>query len=679
MTGSTSIIVLFGVAGVVLVGWLHLRIDPGTPGRFLLLALRTVTLALVTTLILDLRIPGEDPSCPSPEGGKWILIDPDLSLTIPGASGASLWDEAVERVADLNDGTRVAMALPGNGGAEGVELGDLSTRMPSAPSANLREAVSRLGEAGADSVVVLSTLRRPSEDVAALVSETPLPMRLDRLGGLVRNVGIGELSLPAYASEGEEISGSVGVFGEGAAGDSVRLELRGDGELITIIYLPMPDSGEEVSVPFTLPPPVDTGLVRYTASGLLEGDVFEPDDVRARWLMSGRVDPEILLVSLEPDWEPRVLLPVLKEVTGLDGDGYLGLADGRFLPLVSEPGITRPVEAEAFRDRLLRAELLVIQGDAEGAPPWLISSVESHPRVLHIAGSSGAAALAGLQADPILPGEWAPDPDVPASPLSPFFAGISLGGLPPLSALLPLAEPLLGTSALNAQGPRGGEPVPAVVLLESEQGRRVVTLASGFWRWGMRDGEALRAYRALWGGVTGWLLGQSMAGDGEPVRPETILQGRGESLRWEVDEPGSEMELSLLRVHDSGDGSWKQDPADSLDLHFRGPLRGTDDPVVSTPSVEPGVYRFEVRGPGNGGQSEASIIASGFLEVEGWAPSLRWPPFDVSDDVVGSARGPNLGDVSGGRRTLRTHPLPYLLLLVLLGTEWVWRRKVGLR
>ena len=101
--------------------------------------------------------------------------------------------------------------------------------------------------------------------------------------------------------------------------------------------------------------------------------------------------------------------------------------------------------------------------------------------------------------------------------------------------------------------------------------------------------------------------------------------------------------------------------------------------MVSTPSVEPGVYRFEVRGPGNGGQSEASIIASGFLEVEGWAPSLRWPPFDVSDDVVGSARGPNLGDVSGGRRTLRTHPLPYLLLLVLLGTEWVWRRKVGLR
>ena len=678
MIGLAPVIILLGVAGVILAAFLYLRIEPSVPGRILLLGLRAGSLTIVTLLILGLEIPGEDPSRPMPEGGKWILVDPDLSLTIPGAGGASLWDEVVDRTSDSSrEEVRMAVALPGDGGPEGIELGALAKQTLRAPSANLRVAVSRLAEAGADSVVILSTLRRSREDFEALAAETPIPVRLERLGGLVRNVGIGELSLSAGASREEELTGRLSLFGEGGIpGDSVSIELRADGELIRIIYLPMPIPGEEVSVPFTLPAPADTGLVRYTARGLLEGDVFPPDDLRTRWIISGREDRGILLISLMPDWEPRILLPVLKAVTGLEGEGFLRLGDGRFLPLAAEAEPVQPVEAESFRDRILGSELLVIQGDLESPPAWLVAAVESHPRVLHLPDGQSGAALAGLEVNSVLTGEWATAPELPASPLSPFLAGMSLGGLPPLLGLLSLEGPIVGTTGLNAQGSRGGELVPALVLLDGDRGRRVVTLADGFWRWGMRDGESRRAYRALWGGVTGWLLGYSTVEAGDTVRPETLLQSRGEPLRWEVAPGSSGLELSMTRVHDAGDGPLEQETDISPDILFGGPLQAGDGMLAMTPSVEPGIYRFSVRQPGS--LPDDSVIASGVVEVERWATSLRLPPLDVPGEALPAASGEGIVGVSGSR-PLRTHPLPYLILLIFLGIEWLGRRRVGLR
>ena len=678
MSGSIPIIVFLGAAGVILAAFLYLRAEPSVPGRALLLGLRVGSLTIVMLLILDFEIPGGDPSRPEPEGGKWILVDPDLSLTISGPDGSLLWDDLLASAgAGEREGARLAVALAGDGGPEGIDLEALSARAPSVSPGSLGTAVSQLGEAGADSIVVLSTFRRPRGDIDALAAETPVPLRLQRLGASSRNVGIGELSLPATASSDEEISGRVGLFGEGALpGDSVQIELRADGELIQTLYAPVPGEGEEVALSFTLPPPPDTGLVRYTATGVLDGDLFVPDDLRARWMVSGRGDDEIMLVSLSPDWEPRVLLPVLEAVTGLEGEGYLRLEDGRFLPLVSEGTLRQPVEDGEFRDRLSDAELVVVQGGLEDPPPWLAEVVDTHPRVLHLPGSGGSLALMGLETDPALAGEWAAAADVPASPLSPFLAGISLGGLPPLYALLPLTEPMGATTGLNAQGGRGGEPVPALVLLGGEAGRRAVALADGFWRWGVRDGESRRAYRALWGGVTGWLLGYVAPGSGESVRPETVSQIRGEPLRWEVPLGASDLELSLVRVHDGGDGPWKEEAESSGELRFRGALRGDDGAVTTTPPVEPGIYRFEVRQPET--LPGDSIVASGLVEVEGWAPSLRRPPLELADRAFPAAGGEGRTPASQGR-PLRTHPLPYLVLLLLLGVEWVGRRRVGLR
>ncbi len=224
---------------------------------------------------------------------------------------------------------------------------------------------------------------------------------------------------------------------------------------------------------------------------------------------------------------------------------------------------------------------------------------------------------------------------------------------------------------MNAQGPRGGDLAPALVLMEDEAGRRAVALAEGFWRWGVRDGEGRRAYRALWGGVTSWLLARPPIGSGAAVRPETIVQSRGEPLRWEVQDTTADLQLTLTPLEESGLGGLTESTAP----RFQGPLRTAGGPPVTTPPVEPGVYRFDVRDVES--SAPDSILSTGLVEVERWAPSLRLLPLDLEDQAVTAMAGSTLPR-SGGR-PLRTHPLPYLILLLLLSAEWIGRRRVGLR
>lgn len=657
-----------GLGGILLSVVLYLRAGPShLSGRHLLLLLRVGSLLVVTLLLFDPVVPGEDPDRAARDRGHWLVVDPDFSLSLPGPGGTTLWNELVSRALEAEaSGTRLALALPGEGGIEGVSGEVLAARPPRAPTAVLGVAVSRLAEGGADSVLILSSLRRPPDEIRRLVDGAPVPIRLERVGERTRNAGIGEFSLPAAVPAGVGVTARVGLFGEGGLpGDSVVIEIRAGGEPAGGARVPMPADGEETDFVFELPSPPGTGPVRYTVGVELEGDLFGPDDLRSHWLTSGVDSRGIVLVSLVPDWEPRVLLPILEAVTGLEGEGYLRLGDGRFLPLVagSEPAV--PVDPDTFSDRLHDAEILAVQGGLEEPPAWLVDVLARHPRAIHLPGTGPGSALAGLATGEALPGEWAPRTDLPPSPLSPFLTGIGLGGLPPLSTVLPVSEPVPLIVALDAEGPGGGD-APVLVLAENEGSRRAIALAEGFWRWGVRDGEARRAYRGLWGGVTSWLL--AAAGDGaavEAVRPETRLQARGDRLRWEVSGRPDGLELTLVPAEGTAGAELPR---------YRGPLRA-DGALATTPPVEPGVYRYDVRAPV--GASPDSVLASGVVEVESWVPSLRRLPLEIGE-ADGSAAPPEPVGAMPGGRPLRTHPFPYLLLLLLLCAEWIGRRRVGL-
>jgi hypothetical protein len=540
----TPFLILLGAGAVAFSAFLYVRREPAVRGRLVLLGLRVLALATVVLLLLDVGMPGDGPEQSGEGQGAWVLVDPDLSLSIPDGTEGTLWDRVVaEAAVQTSAGARLAVALPRGGGLEGIEAEALLTRAPSHPPGDVVDAVLRLGEGGADSVTVFSSLRWTLQALEALDAESPLPVRVRRFGERVRNFGVAELELPTRARAGEEIAGRVAVFAEGAElGDSVQVELRANGALVQTVTLPLLTAGIESSATLLLPPAADTGLVRYTARARLEGDVFPDDDVRARWVSVGTEDGGIVLVSLAPDFEPRTLLPVLEAVTGMPGEGYLALADGRFLPLVAGPDPARPISADIARARVPEAELLVVHGMGAGAPDWLAEAVNSHPRVLHLSRGPEDAQLSGLAGSQVLPGEWAVVPEVPASPISPFLSGLTLTGLPPLSDLHTFtasAQAAPTTVALSARTVGGGDPVPVIVLLEADAGRRAVVLAGGFSRWASRDGEPRRAYRSLWGGVAQWLLSGTRSADAE-ARPREILQPRGEPVLWDLPAPDSE-------------------------------------------------------------------------------------------------------------------------------------------
>ena len=84
-------------------------------------------------------------------------------------------------------------------------------------------------------------------------------------------------------------------------------------------------------------------------------------------------------------------------------------------------------------------------------------------------------------------------------------------------------------------------------------------------------------------------------------------------------------------------------------------------------------YLYRVTHDGGG-----EVVGSGRLEVEPHSLELFHPPVQLSLTAPGDAEGPRVTGRGAGR-PLRTHPIPYLLILVLLSAEWVGRRRWGLR
>lgn len=670
---------MFGAAGIFLAALFYLRDEVPVRGRSLLLALRITSIVVVVLLLLDLRLPGADPARDGADEGSWVLVDPDLSLIVASDGERTLWEEGVGRaVEEVRRGSSLALATPRGRGPEGMDTTSLRLRAPDHPPGDMAEGIIRLGESGADSVLVLSSFRIPPEELGRIAEVTPVPLRFERLGGAVRNAGIGDLTLPPHAPADEEVEGRVTIFAEGGLpGDSLDLEIAANGQAVHVARLPVPETGVERGEDFILPaPPSGAALVRYTARVRLGGDVFAVDDERAGWVTVGDEDQGILLLSLRPDWEPRVLLPLLEAVTGLEGDGYLLLGNGRFLPLAEGSEGVEIVGEGVFRDRIPRARILVLDGGAEAIEGWLDALVRSHPRVVHLPDDPVGAALVGIRVDDRWEGEWVVEPEMAASPVSPFLSGVRLAGLPPLASLLPVTGEFSGTVALTARRAQVGDALPVLLFRETPAGRRAVILADGLWRWASREGASREVYRGIWGGVADWLLSATDPVAGTLVAPAERTSPRGEPLDWDVAPEAAGSVLSLLPTDVDQAGRWDAPVSPDDAPAFEGPIIPGEDGVATTPAVAPGLYRYEVREAD--AAPDALPTAVGVVEVEAWAPSLRRPPLEVAGLELPAATRAGERE-GGGGRPLRAHPFPYLLLLLLLCAEWIGRRAVGLR
>ncbi len=644
--------------------WIYVRRELPIPGRRLFGAIRASILVLILLLLWDPRLPGGPRS--GGGDGSWVLLDASTSMSAPAAAGASEgganWFSALERAGELAEAG--AQVLLFGETPRVVSFDSLDTLLPTASASRLAPALARAAEAGATDVTVLSDLRLDDPVEAELsVGRSPFGVQIERIGGPVRNAGVARFELPPRAESGTPFSVGIALFSEETdPGDTIWVEVWEEERLVASAGVLAVEPGLLATATIRLPAPRDTGWIRYRLLTSLPGDRFEADDAKSAFTEVDPAEGGLVLLSLRPDWEPRFLLPVLSQVTGLDSSGFLSLSGGRYLRLGSGSQVGPPADEAEVRVALSGADFVVLHGLGAGAPDWVRTTLAAAPRSIVFPSDPAGALASGVETREHLDGEWYTMPDLPPSPLAAGLSGADLTGLPPLTAILPRRTPGTVPTPIPLQRQGSGPTEAGLVLDENEGRRRAVVLASGFWRWAFREGPNREAYRRLWAGVAGWLLASAPQDGATPVRPEKRVWSSHEPMDWRAPGLIGENVRLALSVNGSAGDSVVLDTTVVVDGAGRARTRAL--PVAE--------YSYRITRPGEDGS-----IGSGRIESEGHSLELLRRPVDISPAESDAAQGAPTRVRLGP--PLRTHPGPYLLILVLLSAEWIGRRRGGLR
>jgi hypothetical protein len=676
---------LTAAAALAMVGYLYGRRELPGRGRKILVGLRWAALAILLLLLFDPSF-----SVPGVTGGRdrvQVLLDGSLSMGLPLRAGepGTRWSAAIEEARRAAGGGELLVF----GERPRVVAADsLAGWVPDAAGSRLAPALRAAAEAGARKVVVVTDGGIDDlPEVNRLLPELGLGVEVRTPGGgALVNRGITSVEAPDWGETGKPLEVRVGIGAIGEAGDSVRVVLRGGEEVLAEAVVPTPQSGLEATavLSFTPEPPAEGELVRYDIA-LTPGDAVADDDLRSIYVAIAEEPAGVAFVSFRPDWEPRFLQPVLEQALGLPVRGYLQAQSGKFLRLGSGGDAGRPSGEAEVRRALERASLVVLHGLDGSAPAWARDVAQSGRRVLIFPAGNGAG---GLPVSPgaLAPGEWHATGEVPASPVAALLAELRLEGLPPLTAIRPLELPAGAWAPLLASRDRGGRnALPVVAGLERDGRRTVVALADGFWRWALREGTGRQAYRRLWSALGGWLLEDDRLADAGPVHALNRVAPRGVAPRWVAvgttdagrAPAGAPLDSVALRVLGA---------ADEVVLDTVLTIAAGD--TVATPVLPPGHYRYEARrvtaagsatgGAGAAGGGGAPAVAGGVFTVESYSPEYLREPVALAE-VAAAAAAETAPVRRGPGRPLHTEPWPYLAFVLLVSTEWIFRRRWGLR
>ena len=627
--------------------WVYLRVELTVPAARSLAVVRASILSLVLLLLFDPRLPFEATgAAPTP----WVLLDASMSMTVEGLEGSSPAEVAAERAAELEtEGWEVFRV--GNGNL--VRQVNETQRASEGLISELAPSLQLAAESGAKEVRVLSDLRFTDPVAIQSVLEViPVAVQFEDLSLVARNSGIARFSVSDVLYPEDSPAAEIEIFG-GNSGDSVIVEIFEEKREVAQVRVLAPGPGLRATGTVRLPPAGERGHLRYTARIADEeqvDDAFPSDDEAVTYAGIGYPAGALVLVAAVPDWEPRYLLPVLEKVTGLPSIGYLRAGPDRFVRLGSASDRGIPADSSTVKRAATEAALLVLHGLGVDADPWIAEIAEGQGQRLVLPLDSEGTRAVGLETGDPISGEWYASPDVPTSPIAGALAGVNLQGLPPLSGAMVPSTPLL-LPPLQIQLRGAGSPESAVGLIARQGGRVAVALASQFWRWAARE-NGHEPYRRIWSGIVDWLLAGEEVIAAEP-RPMVWVTSRGQKIAWSL----------------GGDSS-------SVHLEVWSGTEGVTDTTLGgggeamTGELDPGLYTYTLV------SESGDTVGAGRFDVSG--VSLEMLPVAKMPELSrGSLSSPGNAEDSG--RPLRTYPWVYLLIMVLLCSEWIVRRRTALR
>lgn len=436
-----------------------------------------------------------------------------------------------------------------------------------------------------------------------------------------RDVAIATMDAPRAAVAGDSMAVRVTLAAAGGGGGQGEMVLQvGDATLGRWPVAEMPAWGERQLELRARVAALSQGASVLRAIVTSAGDTERRNDTLSAALEVSRAASAVF-VSTSPDQDSRFALAILRGALALPTRGFLRVAPGMW----RHEGSLTPASEAAVRAALREAPIAMLHGD---------TAVFGAPRAVTL----GPLALIAPADD--AEGEWYPVA-TPVSPLSDALAALPLDSLPPVAA-----GPVAPGDWTALEVRRGREPARRAVVTGRDAPRRVVTVTgSGFWRWRFRGGASADAFAALWGGIFDWLAAERA--DRRGAIPDEHVLRAGQPIRWRRGS-ASDSVVRLVLTPPRGSG-------DTLTLRFP-----TGTAIQESPPLAPGLYEAVVPG------GRVLLVVNASAELLPARPRLH-------GGKVGGRAG------ADGARGARRAGWLYVLVVLLLCTEWIARRRAGLR
>ena len=549
-------------------------------------------------------------------GGRAASIPSDVAL-----DASESWLRAADSSAwkaALDSGTRIAGPLHAFG--DSLRAG-APVRGPADHASRIRDVIDAAAGSGRPVVIVTDG----EIDEPELLGSLP---RGSRTVVVKRHEGpdaaVAALEAPRALLAGDTVSARLTVMG-GAAGSGpgvVHLRLD-DMVLDSATVAPLAPFAERVVLLHGIATGAERGaLLRATVR--TNGDREPRNDTLTIGVDVTRA-PAAVFVSTAPDYDVREAVGALRGVTSLPTRAFYRVAPGMW----RTDGALARVDEKSVRDAVRDAPMAVLHGD---------TAVFGPPR----AATRGALLLFAPPATE--EGEWFAIA-APVSPLAPALGVIPYDSLPPLSvaALLPAAE---WQGLVTRRGGAQDDRRPALVGWETP--RRIAVLgASGFWRWRFRGGVKSDAYSALFGALYDWLAAGRT--DRRAVVPDGDALRAGMPVKWRRGAPADSV-VTVVIVRKDATAQRR-----TVSVRFADGASSAE-----TAPLPVGIYEVTTTG------------GSSLLAVNQSREMLPRRPTVMSGAVGGE---PAVGEAP----LLRERAWIYALVVLLLCTEWLLRRRAGLR
>ena len=536
-----------------------------------------------------------------------------------------------------------------------------------------------------------------------------------------RDVAVDRVELPRSTLRGAILLGNVAIRARGVAGQELALTVEDGGRIVATRAVTVPRGVEVVTVPIRIPP-LEPGVRHLEVSVRpVAGEAVSQNNVLAAQVRVRDRREKVLYVEGTVRPEFAFLRRAAATDSNLQVVGLQRTSAGKFLRL----GVDDSVELiRGFPTT--RGELFQYRGLVLGTIEASFFTADQLRMIAEFVGERGGGLLAlggrssfgegayeGTAVADALPirfqNRQADSAEVPVelrirpTPSGMINAALMLtareddnparwDSLPPLTSVNRLGTLKPGATTLLEGTPSGGgAPTPVLAFQRYGRGRALTLGVQDTWLWQMHATIPVEdlTHETLWRQLIRWLLEDVPDRLDLVISPERPVPGERVSLRAELADSGFNRvnDASVVARITGPDGN-----VDSLPLDWS---LGQDG-VYSGSFVASSEGRYRVELEAHRGRDTLRIEAeqlevadrgTDFLNAEMRSPLLKriaeetggrfYTPATVAslpDDVVYTESGITVRET----RDLWDMPIVFLTLMLLLGSEWVYRRRRGL-